>query len=275
MTCRAMEWKSVAREQSSSVLQRRGLALVRYRKARSNMHPLVADSYIVRLDFTETLLGSQPTDNIAINYWRNKKTRTLAAKLKKEGMAQKEAQATAAERVNESLELADEDNPLHVTGFASDSRGLHLWDNQLKGAIKGVSKILSLKVAGKAKGEVSAITDIQNKLWVFSPTGKRRIHLMRDEQLITEPDRLLVRPLRAQTAQGMRTSIATSEALDPPLSVTFRIDLLRGHRIKREHLETIFSFGCFEGLGQWRSSGLGRYEVASLEAISVREQVEA
>lgn len=239
-------------------------------------HPLIENRYMVRLDFTEALLGSQPTDNIAINYLRDKQTEALMLELKAEGMAHKEAQAAAAERVNESLELVDEDNPLHVTGFASDSRGLHLWDNQIKGAIKGINKTLGLKVAGKrAGGTAWASTDIQTKLWVFSPDGKRRIPLMRDGLRITEPDRLLVRPLRAQTPQGMRTSIATSEAIDPPCSISFRVDLLRGHRITRELLETIFSFGAFEGLGQWRSSGLGRYELAMLDAVPLKDEVNA
>lgn len=241
-------------------------------------HPLVDREYIVTLEFLDTLFGSQPTTNIALAFVKAKQIERLTSEFKSNGHGRAEAAELATARVEAStatLDPEDEGQPLNVTGFASDARGLHLWDYQIKAMVKQVGLTLGLKVPGKTTGTASVGTDIQRLVWPFPVDARlsagrdvlvpKSIHLRRDGQIITQPDRLFERPLRAQTAQGPRVSIAVSEVLDPPLSATFRLVCLKGCRVTRQQLEDIFSYGIFEGMGQWRGAGWGRY-AATIEA---------
>lgn len=244
------------------------------------MAPLVERRYRFQLTFTEPLLGSQPTSNIAIAHVRRRQIDALARELRREGLSLAEAQAEAEARVRAS-EVAlldpeepeaeaegDEEPPLPVTGFAADARGLFLWDYQVKGHLKASAQTLRLRVASRRGQDAgaSATRDLQSLLWVFGEDGRsKRLYLKREGRVVTEPDRLLPRPLRALTARGPRVSIAISEALDPPLTVAGTIVLLRGCRITREQLEELLAYGQYEGLGQWRSGGFGRHAYELIE----------
>ena len=71
------------------------------------------------------------------------------------------------------------------------------------------------------------------------------------------------RPLRAQTAQGERIALATSETVPAGTTIEFSILILD------EKLETLvmelLDYAQLRGLGQWRNSGKGRatYSVIS------------
>ena len=65
------------------------------------------------------------------------------------------------------------------------------------------------------------------------------------------------RPLRAQTAQGERVSLANSEQIPAGSTCEFEIVLLDDshEKVVREWLD----YGALRGIGQWRNSGKGRY----------------
>lgn len=65
------------------------------------------------------------------------------------------------------------------------------------------------------------------------------------------------RPLRAQTMQGERVSLAFSEQIPAGATCEFTIVLLCDDHEKavREWLD----YGRFSGIGQWRNSGKGRF----------------
>ena len=71
------------------------------------------------------------------------------------------------------------------------------------------------------------------------------------------------RPLRAQTAQGERVSLANSEELPAGTTAEFFVDLFDDahEELVLEWLE----YGKLRGLGQWRNSGKGRFEFDVLE----------
>ena len=71
------------------------------------------------------------------------------------------------------------------------------------------------------------------------------------------------RPLRAQTAQGERISLAMSEEIPAGASITFDIVCLSSDHEKavREWLD----YGRFSGIGQWRNSGKGRFTWEEVE----------
>ena len=65
------------------------------------------------------------------------------------------------------------------------------------------------------------------------------------------------RPLRAQTMQGERVSLACSEEIPAGATLTFAVTLLSDDHeaLLREWLD----YGRFSGIGQWRNSGKGRF----------------
>ena len=232
--------------------------------------------YTVRLDFTETLLGSRPTQSIAARWVREQEKDRIERELRSGRRHMPESGRVAGEDVPDVAEgliagstgdEAREGTDLAVTGFSVSPDGrLHLWDFQLMGFLKAVAQTLELKIPGKRVDAISALTQIQRLTWVYG-TGsddpwERRLWLRRpDGACITEPEpELMDRPLRAQTAQGERVSIAISEQLHPPVWCEARIVLLRGCKVSREQLEDIFAYGMFQGLGQWRGAGWGRFQ---------------
>ena len=65
------------------------------------------------------------------------------------------------------------------------------------------------------------------------------------------------RPLRAQTAQGERVALASSETVPAGTQMDFDVLLLNAtdEGLVREWLD----YGCLHGLLQWRNSGKGRF----------------
>ena len=72
-----------------------------------------------------------------------------------------------------------------------------------------------------------------------------------------KPITIMQRPLRAQTAQGERVALASSERIEAGATVTFTIMTLRDDLmpVVKEWLE----YGALRGIGQWRNSGAGRF----------------
>ena len=66
------------------------------------------------------------------------------------------------------------------------------------------------------------------------------------------------RPLRAQTAQGERVSLANSEEIPAGATCEFSVVLLDESHEKAV-LEWL-SYGAMRGIGQWRNSGKGRFD---------------
>lgn len=69
----------------------------------------------------------------------------------------------------------------------------------------------------------------------------------------------LQRSLRAETAQGPRISLAKSEQVDAGAKIQFSLKILKDSPLTQEILTTIFQYGEFTGLGQWRNSGFGEF----------------
>jgi hypothetical protein len=65
------------------------------------------------------------------------------------------------------------------------------------------------------------------------------------------------RPLRAQTAQGERVSLAISEEIPAGSSIEFSVVLLTAAHYKA--LIEWLDYGKYSGIGQWRNSGKGRF----------------
>ena len=66
-----------------------------------------------------------------------------------------------------------------------------------------------------------------------------------------------IRPLRADTPQGPRTSIAASETVPEGSTIDFVIEL--EYDELRDMVVECLNYGRLRGLGQWRNAGKGRY----------------
>ena len=71
------------------------------------------------------------------------------------------------------------------------------------------------------------------------------------------------RPLRASTAQGERISLANSEVIPAGSTIEFTVECLVEKDI--EAVKEWLEYGVYKGLGQWRNSGKGRFEVEYIE----------
>ena len=76
---------------------------------------------------------------------------------------------------------------------------------------------------------------------------------------------VLERPLRAQTAQGERVTLARSDTAPAGTTITFDV-IVMGVVNKAQIVEWL-DYGRFRGLGQWRNGGYGKFEYTISEAI--------
>lgn len=123
-----------------------------------------------------------------------------------------------------------------------------LWDYQVKGFFKDTCSALR-KVKGSQSSKIKAFKkEIDGLIFI----NEREIPYEFNGETGE-----CQRPLRANTAQGERVSIAHSETVPAGATVEFTINLLcdSHEQAVREWLD----YGRLRGLGQWRNSGKGRF----------------
>lgn len=137
------------------------------------------------------------------------------------------------------------------TRFARTEDGTPmLWDYQLKGFLKDACGMLA-RVPGSKSNKLKAYKKVIDGLVFVQP---RMIP-------ITMPAGTKIsiceRPLRAQTAQGERVALASSEAVPAGSTITCELILMdeTHEALVREWLD----YGILRGIGQWRNSGKGRF----------------
>lgn len=123
-----------------------------------------------------------------------------------------------------------------------------LYDYQVKGFFKDTCGGLR-KVKGTESSKIKAYKKEIDRLIFPAP----RCIPFRFEGEVGECQR----PLRAQTAQGERVSLAISEQIPSGATVEFTVACLSDDHEKavREWLD----YGKYSGIGQWRNSGKGRF----------------
>lgn len=134
------------------------------------------------------------------------------------------------------------------------------YDYQLRGFFKDACKMLSKLTKkdpetgkkGKAVNESSKITAYKSVIDGLIFVNPRRIPIKFDGEID-----ICQRPLRAQTAQGERIALASSEEIPAGAEIDFQVICMSDDHVKvvLEWLE----YGYFRGLGQWRNSSKGRF----------------
>lgn len=190
----------------------------------------------VKITFTEPLLGTLSGDNeLAKDYILTKHPN---------GISQDELDAQ--QPVEEVTEKAS-------TIFSREDGKPMLWDYQIKGFFKDACS-MALRVAKVA--DLRAYKKIIDGLIFVKP---RKIILNLSGELFwTE------RPLRASTAQGERIALARSETA--PAGTYFDIEILLLKKDLEKYVKNWLDYGALRGIGQWRNSGMGRFEWKKLKS---------
>lgn len=134
-----------------------------------------------------------------------------------------------------------------------------LYDYQIKGFFKDACGMLSRLTGKDENGKKKKAANESGKLTAYKKVidglifpQPRKIPIVFDGEIGD-----CQRPLRAQTAQGERVSLASSDEIPAGATLTFDIVCLDNSHVAavREWLD----YGVLRGLGQWRNSGKGRF----------------
>jgi hypothetical protein len=195
----------------------------------------------IKITFTEELLGTKAANKDVFATF-------IASK------------APDGDRRKEELDTAEHREEAGTTIFHRNEAGdLMLWDYQVKGFLKEAADILRQteeepkQTDGEKKTRKrwgSAKSKFDNFVFVFP----RKISLGKKEC-----DDICERPLRAQTMQGPRVSLARSEVISAGTSFEIEIRLLPNAPITEPMIRECLDYGQFKGIGQWRNSGKGRF----------------
>jgi len=143
-----------------------------------------------------------------------------------------------------------------MTVFPRDTDGNPIVFNyQLKGLFKDAFSFLK-KIPGTECGKIKAYKKEIDGLIFVQP---RMIPIDLNGGEIGQ----CTRPLRAQTAQGERVALATSETIPAGSSITFKIKMLTDNH-EKPIIEAL-NYGADRGFGQWRNSGKGIYHFEILD----------
>ena len=197
----------------------------------------------VRLTFTESILGTSPANDKVYRDFIGSKAPD-AAKLEDE-VAALGAEEVAANGMTIFPRMAD-GTPI-------------LWDYQLKGFFKDSCQMLARltgkdetgkkKKAVNESGKITAYKKVIDGLIFVYP---RQIPIRFDGEM-----GVCERPLRAQTAQGERIALASSEEIPAGASIECEIICLDAAHV--DAVKEWLDYGLLRGIGQWRNSGHGRF----------------
>lgn len=129
-----------------------------------------------------------------------------------------------------------------------------LYDYQIKGFFKDTCGGLR-KVKDSSSSKIKAYKKEIDKLIFPEP---RTIPILFDGEI-----KECQRPLRAQTAQGERVSLAMSEEIPAGATCEFTVVCLCDDYI--DVVRDWLDYGRFSGIGQWRNSGKGRFRWEEIE----------
>lgn len=206
------------------------------------MSYLIEKEMKVKITFTEPVLGSAPnTKEIYSEY--------IASNAPDAPSRQEEVESLGVDEVEER----------GTTVFSRKDDMPAIWDYQIrgffKGACGGLQKAKGRKTKLKSQSVKAYKKIIDNNIFVFP----RQIPLRLPEGMTLE-DALTInqRPLRAQTAQGERIALASSEQL--PSGTWFEITVGLVDASMEELVMEWLDFGELNGIGQWRNGSHGRFE---------------
>lgn len=204
----------------------------------------------VKITFLEPVLGTWPNNkNIAEEF--------IASKAPDASTIEEEIAALGIDAATEKGK----------TVFPRNEAGEPIfYDYQVKGFFKDACGMLrrvggkdektGKKKAANLSGKLTAYKSVIDGLIFVQP---RMIPIQVNGEI-----RDCQRPLRAQTMQGERVSLANSEEIPEGSTAEFEVICL-----EKEHEAVVqewLDYGILRGIGQWRNSGKGRFTYEIIDA---------
>lgn len=159
------------------------------------------------------------------------------------------------------LNGVDEKSGLSVFLRDPVNGNLMMFDYVIRGFLKEALLTLSSQI-----GIVAA----KSKVDKFLFAGPRCVAVLDGNgQPVMEPDGIFERSLRAMTMQGPRVALAGSEVVND-WQIKIKLTLIENEKTAKskaltwEAVEQALSYGQFQGLGQFRNGGFGRFEYERL-----------
>lgn len=190
------------------------------------------EKYQVVFTFTQPILGTIPKDPEIYKAYIADKAALNDTELAEE--------LATVERIEEK----------GWTGFHMLDDAPILYDYVIKGFFKDACGMLR-RVKGTQSSKLTAYKKVIDGL-VFIEPRKIPLNLNGGEMGINE------RPLRAQTAQGERVSLARSDTCPVGTTIEFTVVIMGG--VSEKLLLEWLDYGAYRGLGQWRNGGWGTFE---------------
>jgi len=206
-----------------------------------------------RLTGITPMLGSNPANPKIHSEFVAAKAESIEKALQETAMLPNEEEIKA--KLEEKLAQV---KTMGLTVFLRDGDDGHLviGNHVIKGLFKAALLALKDQLSiGSPKSKIDNYVFIQ-------PTY---LPIMRDGKPITEPDCYNERSLRAETMQGPRVSLASSEQINTQWTVEVEIRLVensgtaKSKPVTFETIETLLDYGALKGLGQWRNAGNGSF----------------
>lgn len=192
----------------------------------------------VKITFLESVLGTQTGDKDIYRSFIGSK-------------------APDATTVDEEVEAVGVDEVVDKgkTWFPKTEDGIpFIYDYWIRGFFKSACSALR-----GIKGTISSGVKAYKKKVDLGIFIKDRKNIIENFTKITECQR----PLRCQTMQGERVSIAISEEIPAGATVMFTVQCLDDKDI--DLVKEWLDYGQYNGLGQWRNSGHGKFSWEEIE----------
>lgn len=179
------------------------------------------------------------------------------------------------DRADELEAIRDLDGGNGMTVFPRDEEGNPcFWDYQIRGFFKDSCGLLGYVKGADETGKRSKqkTNTLSGKLTAYKKVidgnifvTPRMIRIHTDQPIGT-----CQRPLRAMTAKGERNSLACSEQIEAGAWMEWTTICLNDLDV--DLVAEWMRYGALHGMGQWRNSGKGRFEV---EDFTVRNATSA
>ena len=226
---------------------------------------------VVRLSFISDILGTAPSPELLkLDFFKmiGKKALKDAKKLEEEteGLST-EAYTKEDYKVSKSSGEEKNNEITQITYFRKDNKGIYLPNFMVKGFLKAAAQALKEQI-----NLPNPRAKIDRYVFIFP----NKIYLYRNGNVLKKHKDEYIRPIRAMTPKGERTSLVSSERIEasednPVTTDKIRIVLIKNKEINLKKLKKMLEYGLYSGISQWRSAGFGRFK---WELISQTKEIE-
>lgn len=216
----------------------------------------------VMVTFLEPVLGTLPKDT------EIHKTHIVSKIVKNKTLSDEDRERLSAEELEAEYNDPEAMGARGHTGFAMEDGKPFVWDYWVKGFFKTAFQSLQeTGDFGKIKGyktKVDRYLHVRPRKIFFDPSGP-----------IFELHRSLRVMMRVEGQFKMVVTVICSDALPAGSVLPFEIELLQNNSITIDMVEKALEWGRYEGMGQWRSGGYGKFDYSFERASDHGQKIKA